>query len=350
MVTIMPKIMMYKIYCCALFIACCTNAQANSFTRLLPKSILLNAYHPEISAFSIAITNSTAKNITFRNLDIDCKCIYLISSSLNNNKIINPKNVLLKNNDVLSFNFNFLSEYYSKSKIIPLFFYFNNLFPAVQVVKLNAVIHSDVIANPEALAAVVPRGFSGKIGEFALTLTDKNTKISKITSSADFINTKFNSNNFTISVFLNKKLVKNTNAWLNVKLTGAKQKLLKLHIREIKFIPDIQAIPSVMNFGIIQTNGLLVGKEVVLKSRTKTPWKIVGSQIVGRNKNAVKIKILPQTNSCVNTVWAVLNGNVKSGLLDTKIIINTDNPFSNKIVIPVKGQVISINKNIKDKK
>jgi len=345
----MVKNMKYsKLSILALALFLTFDSSAATFTRLLPKNLALNVQHPNTAAFSITITNDSDKSFTFRNFDLDCKCIKFINAKLNK-KPVKPKNLSVKPNDILTLDFKFFSKYYTKPKTLPLFFYFNNVIPAVQVVKIIANVKSEIIAQPEALSTVVPFGFVGKIGEFSLK-NNKNINILSVSSESDFIKATINSNIFNINVSLVKPIINNTSAWLNVKLDDKNQKNLNLHIREIKFIPDIKKSPAIMNFGIIQTNGLIVGKEIVLTSRTKTPWKVIGTQITGRNKNAIKCKILPQTNSTVNVVWAILDGKIKPGLLKSEIIINTDHPFTKKIIIPVKGQVIASNKNKKVKK
>jgi len=348
----------------------------NNLVKILPKNIAVEVTHPETKDFSLAVTNSTAKTIVFRNCNFDCKCLEIISYSKNNAKC-DAVNVNLEPKDILKVKFKINSKFYTNKKVLPVYFFFNNLLPAVQIVKVIADIKSDVIPKPENMAAIVPQGFKGKIGSFALKLQNNNVKIGDIKANTDFINAKYNPENKTIDVFLNKPADINTDAWLNVSLSQishtdyksqttdhgprasnlrkkqkrSSQRKLLLHIREIKTIPDLYITPASIDFGIISKPGEITGKEIVIKSRTDTPWKILGSQIKGKNKNAVKRKILPQTNSAVNVLWTILDGKISPGLINTEIIINTDHPYSKQIVIPVNGQVLSPkneSKNIKN--
>jgi len=275
----------------------------NNFTRLLPRNISVQVQHPDTKDFSLAVTNSTDKEIVFRNCNFDCKCLEIISYSKNNEKC-DAVNVKLSPKDILNVKFKIDSKFYTKPKTLPVYFYFNKIVPAVQIVKIIAGFNSDVIPKPENLACIIPQGFNGKIGSFALNTKNKNLKIDSIKSNVDSINAKYNPKNNAIDVFLEKPLSVNTDAWLNVSLSqiapskvsdpanaGAgdegrgmlskcEQKNLLLHIREIKIIPDIYAEPTTMDFGVISKPGEIIGKEVVLKSRTDTPWKIIGSQII----------------------------------------------------------------------
>ena len=342
----------------------------NNFTRLLSRNISIQLQHPESMNFSLAVTNSTDKEILFRSCNFDCDCLEFISFSKNNKKC-EAANVKLAPNDVLKIKFKMDSKFYTKSKVLPVYFYFNNLVPAVQIVKVKADIKSDVVPEPENMACIIPEGFKGKIGSFALKMKNENIKINSINSNADFINAEYNPKNNSIDVYVEKPIIVNTDAWLNVQVSRTskceqnsevsrtskreqnsevsrtskrEQKKLLLHIREIKIIPDIYAVPTTIDFGIISETGEITGKEIVLKSRTDTPWKIIGSQIKGKNKNALKRKILPQTNATVNVLWAILDGKIMPGLIDTEIIINTDHPYSKQITVPVKGQVLSLEK------
>ena len=334
-----------------------------NFTRLLPRNVSVQVQHPDSLDFSLQITNSIGKDILFRNCNFDCECLEIISYSKNNEKC-GASNIKLAANDVLNIKFRIDSKYYTKPKTLPVYFYFNNLVPAVQIVKIKADFKSNVIPKPESLACIIPQGLKGKIGSFALKPKNKNIKINSVKSNADFIKAKYNPENMTIDVYVEKPVIVNTDVWLNVTLSGTsqasraslvsrtskcEQKVLKLHIREIKIIPDIYAVPATMDFGIISEPGEIIGKEVVLESRTDTPWKIIGSQIKGRNANAVKRKVLPQTNATINVLWAILDGKVQPGLIDTEIIINTDHPYSKQITVPVKGQVLSLKKNNSEK-
>ena len=56
----------------------------NNFTRLLPRNISVQVQHPDTKDFSLAVTNSTDKEIVFRNCNFDCKCLKIISYSKNN--------------------------------------------------------------------------------------------------------------------------------------------------------------------------------------------------------------------------------------------------------------------------
>ena len=334
----------------ALLVGLAANSYAqNKLIRLLPRNISVDVTHPETKDFSIALTNSTDKTIVFRNCNFDCKCLEIVSYSKNNKKC-DAINVSLATNDILNLNFKINSKFYTNSKNLPVYFYFNNIVPAVQIVKVIADIKSDVVPKPANLAAIVPQGFKGKIGSFVLKLKNQNIKINSVKPNADFINTKYNPENKTINVFLDKPINQNTDIWLNVSLSGASQKLLKLHIREIKIIPDLYVTPATIDFGVISKPGEIIGKEIVIKSRTDTPWKILGSQIKGKNKNAVKRKILTQTNSSVNVLWAILDGKISPGLINTEIVINTDHPYSKQIVVPVNGQVLSLKNESKDNK
>ena len=331
----------------------------NNFTRLLSRNVSVQLQHPDTKDFSLAVTNSTEKEIIFRSCSFDCECLKIISYAKNNKKC-DAVNVKLAPNDILNIKFKMDSKFYTKPKVLPVYFYFNNLVPAVQIVKVKADIKSDVVPKPENMACIIPKGFKGKIGSFALDLKNKNIKINSIKSNADFINAKYNPENNAIDVYLEKPIIVNTDAWLNVSVSRnppskgvpegrgmsskCEQKNLLLHIREIKIIPDLYADPPSMDFGIISATGEITGKEVVFKSRTDTPWKIIGSQIKGKNANAVKRKILPQTNATVNVLWAILDGKILPGLIDTEIIINTDHPYSKQITIPVNGQVLALNK------
>ena len=335
----------------------------NNFTRILPRSFKIQLQHPETKDFSLAVTNTTDKEIVFRNCSFDCDCINIISY-LKNNKKCDAINVKLAPKDVLNIKFKIDSKFYTKSKTLPVYFYFNNLVPAVQIVKIAADIISDVVTEPESLACIIPQGFKGKIGSFALNSNNKNIKIDSVKANVDSINAKYNPENNAIDIYIDKPLAVNTDAWLNVKLIppsktseqalagGDKERLsqskLLLHIREIKIIPDIYAEPATIDFGVISKPGEIVGKEIMLKSRTDTPWKIIGTQIKGKNKNAVKRKILTQSNSTVNVIWAILDGKILPGLLDTEIIINTDHPYTKQIIIPVNGQVLAMKKNSKE--
>ena len=341
----------------------------NNFTRLLSRNVSIQLQHPDSIDFSLAVTNSTEKEIIFRSCSFDCKCLEFISYSKNNKKC-EATNVKLAPNDVLNIKFKMESKFYTKSKVLPVYFYFNKLVPAVQIVKVKADIKSDVVTEPENMACIIPEGFKGKIGSFALKMKNKNIKIDSINSNTDFINAEYNPENNAIDLYVEKPIIVNTDAWLNVSVSQIshtdhkprttdlgprasnlrkKQKIssqgkLLLHIREIKIIPDIYAVPTTIDFGVISKPGEIVGKEIVLKSRTDTPWKIIGSQIKGKNKNALKRKILPQTNTTVNVLWAILDGEIIPGLIDTEIIINTDHPYSKQITVPVKGQVLSLEK------
>ncbi|MCK5852356.1 hypothetical protein KAH27_04925 [bacterium] len=344
----------------------CNAYAANNFTTLLPRNISVQVQHPDTKDFSLAVTNSTDKEILFRNCNFDCDCLKIISYSKNNVKC-GPLNINLAPNDILNIKFKLDSKFYSKPKVLPVYFYFNNLVPAVQIVKVKADIKSDIVPEPENMACIIPKGFKGKIGSFALKMKNKNIKIDSIKSNLDSINAKYNPENNAIDVFVDKPLTVNTDAWLNVSvsqippskggaegrgmLSNCVQELL-LHIREIKIIPDLYAVPNTIDFGVISKPGEIVGKEIVFKSRTDTPWKIIGSQIKGKNKNAVKRKILPQTNTSVNVLWAILDGKIQPGLIKTEIIINTDHPYSKHITIPVNGQVLALNKksSVKSKK
>ena len=347
----------------------------NTLARILPRKISVKVDHPETKSFSVALTNSTDKTIVFRNCNFDCKCLEIISYSKNNAKC-DAIDVKLMPKDILKVNFKINSKFYTNSKVLPVYFYFNNLVPAVQIVKVIADIKSGVIPKPENMACIVPQGFKGKIGSFALKFENQKIKIGSIKANADFINAKYNPKNKTIDVFLNKPADINTDAWLNVSLSQIShtdyksqttdhgprasnlkkkqkrsfQRKLLLHIREIKTIPDLYITPASIDFGIISKPGEITGKEIVIKSRTGTAWKIIGSQIIGKNKNVVKKKILPQTNDTVNVLWAILDGKIWPGLIETEIIINTDHPYSKKITIPVKGQVLSLKKKSKDNK
>ena len=350
----------------------------NNLTRILPRNISVKVQHPDTKDFSLSVTNSTDKTIVFRNCNFDCKCLEIISY-LKNNAKCDAIDVKLMPKDILKVNFKINSKFYTNSKVLPVYFYFNNLVPAVQIVKVIADIKSGVIPKPENMACIVPQGFKGKIGSFALKFENQKIKIGSIKANADFINAKYNPENKTIDVFLNKPANINTDAWLNVSLSQIShtdyksqatdhgprasnlkkkqkrsfQRKLLLHIREIKTIPDLYITPASIDFGIISKPGEITGKEIVIKSRIDTPWKILGSQIKGKNRNAVKRKILPQTNSAVNVLWAILDGKISPGLINTKIIINTDHPYSKQIVVPVNGQVLSPkkeSKNIKNSK
>jgi len=332
----------------------------NNFTRILPRSFPVQVQHPDTKDFSLAVTNSTDKDIVFRNCSFDCECLEIISYSKNNEKC-DAVNVKLSPKDILNVKFKIDSKFYTKPKVLPVYFYFNNLVPAVQIVKIVADIKSAIVPKPENLACIIPQGFNGKIGSFALNSKNKNLKIDSVKSNVDSIHAKYNPKNNAIDVFLEKPLSVNTDAWLNASVgrtsqcgtanepDKAQQELL-LHIREIKIIPDIYAEPTTMDFGVISKPGEIVGKEVILKSRTDTPWKIVGSQIKGKNSNAVKRKVLPQTNSTVNVLWAILDGKIQPGLIDTEIIINTGHPYSKQIVVPIKGQVLALKKKPKNSK
>jgi len=315
----------------------------NNFTRLLPRNFSVQVQHPDTKDFSLAVTNSTDKEILFRNCNFDCECLEIISYTKNNEKC-GKANIRLAPKDVLNVKFRIDGKFYTKPKSLPVYFYFNNLVPAVQIVKIKADFKSNVIPKPESLACIIPQGLKGKIGSFALKPGNKNIKINSVKLNTDFINSKFNPENNAIDIYIEKPLIVNTDAWLNVSLSGSSQKELKLHIREIKIIPDLYAVPSTMDFGVISEPGEIIGKEVVLKSRTDSPWEIIGSQIKGKNANAVKRKVLPQTNSTINVLWAILDGKVLPGLIDTEIIINTDHPYSKQIIVPVKGQVLSLKK------
>ncbi|GEM_PF-2526257 len=347
--------MNYNIYIfIPLFLLFANITAANkNFHRLLPKTVSLEIQHPDSKVFSIGITNSLNKNILFKNCNFDCECLEIISLSKNEKKC-REKNVNLEPKDVLNIKFKIDSKFYTKPKILPVYFYFNYIVPAVQIVKINADFKSDIISNPESLACIVPQGLKGKIGSFALNFDNKNIKIGAVKSNVDFINPKFIPENNAIDVYVEKPINVNTDAWLQVHIpplkgvpegrgmsSRRKQKNLFLHIREIKIIPDIYAEPSTMDFGVISKPGEIIGKEVVLKSRTDTPWKIIGSQIKGRNANSVKRKALPQTNATVNVLWAILDGKVLPGLIDTEIIINTDHPYIKQIIVPIKGQILA---------
>ena len=337
----------------AIFLGVVSQAIAgNNFTRILPRNISVQVQHPDTKNFSLSVTNSADKEIVFRNCNFDCKCLAIISY-LKNNAKCDAIDVKLMPKDILKVNFKINSKFYTNSKVLPVYFYFNNLVPAVQIVKVIADIKSGVIPKPENMACIVPQGFKGKIGSFALKLKNKNIKIHSVKANADFITTKYNPTNDNINVFLDKPIIQNTDVWLNVSLSGTPQKELQLHIREIKIIPDLYATPTTIDFGIISKPGEITGKEIIIKSRTDTPWKIIGSQIRGKNKNVVKKKILTQTNSTINVLWAILDGKIWPGLIETEIIINTDHPYTKKITIPVNGQVLSLkkeSKNIKNSK
>jgi len=321
----------------------------NTLARILPRKISVKVDHPETKSFSVALTNSTDKTIVFRNCNFDCKCLRIISY-LKNNAKCDAIDVKLMPKDILKVNFKINSKFYTNSKVLPVYFYFNNLVPAVQIVKVIADIKSGVIPKPENMACIVPQGFKGKIGSFALNFKNQKIKIGSIKANADFINAKYNPDNNNIDVYIEKPANINTDVWLDVSLSGTPQKKLQLHIREIKIIPDLYATPTTIDFGIISKPGEITGKEIIIKSRTGTAWKIIGSQIIGKNKNVVKKKILPQTNDTVNVLWAILDGKIWPGLIETEIIINTDHPYSKKITIPVKGQVLSLKKKSKDNK
>jgi len=367
----------------------------NNFTRILPRSFPVQVQHPDTKNFSLTITNSTDKEIVFRNCNFDCDCIEIISYSKNNKKC-DAVNIKLAPEDVLSVKFKLDSKFYTQPKVLPIYFYFNNLVPAVQIVKVVADIKSNIIPKPESLTCIIPQGFKGKIGSFALKIKNKNIKVDSVKSNVDSINAKYNPGNNAIDIYVDKPLIGNTSAWLNVQISrnpplkgvpegrgmlsqcgtstdkvsqiahtdhkprptdhgpritdnrkkqkSSSQRKLLLHIREIKIISDLYAVPATIDFGVISKPGEIVGKEIMLKSRTDTPWKITGSQIKGKNKNAVKRKILPQTNKTVNVLWAILDGKILPGLIDTEIIINTDHPYTKQITIPVNGQVLALNK------
>jgi len=317
----------------------------NKFCRLLPKTVTVGVQHPSSKIFSLGITNSLNKNISFKSCNFDCKCLEIISYKKNNYKVRNSI-IELAPNDVLTINFKIKSKFYTKSKILPLYFHFNNIVPAVQIVKIIADIKSDIISNPESLACIIPQGFKGKIGSFDLKSNFKNLKIKNIKPNVDFIKAKYNLENNAIDIFLESSIEKNTDAWLKITYNSMFGKtnqtsICELHIRDIKIIPDIYLVPTTMDFGIISKPGTIPGKEVILKSRTETPWKIIGSQIKGRNKMAIKRKVLTQTNSTVNVLWAILDGKLIPGLIDSEIIITTDHPYSKQIVVPIKGQIIN---------
>lgn len=341
-----------KTYLLAAFLCAITLAAHISFARmpnvrLLPHTITRDVQHPQNDVFDITFTNTTDAAFVFRKANFDCKCLTIKQYMLNGKKSA-PMNVSLQTGDVFSITLSINGAYYMSPTYVPVYFYFSGIAPAVQIAKIQANVHSDVVASPNTVAAVIPEGFTGCINRISITKPD-TIKITNITCESDALRTQYSPEKATIELYGKEISDWITNTWLTLHLTGSKQHMARLYISEIVTVPDIVAMPVAMYFGVVNSAGKIQGKEVQLRTRTGIPWKILGTHVKGKNANAVKTRILPQSNDTINVVWAILDGTLKPGALDTEIILTTDHPYSRTVTVPVKGQVISQSPHAKKK-
>ena len=321
-------------------------AYGTAATALLPPEIALSVHHPDSLSFSVAITNSETAPLTFRRCSYDCPCLFLTNAALNGARVA-PGTITLQPADVLRLDFFYDGRYYSAPKILPLYFYFQGVVPAAQVLRLRLRIESAVVPFPELPAYVVPQGYIGALDAIKLAFSNTAAKIGAVRVSLPELTARYDEATRAITVAAARPLSQSTNAWIVASLAGVAQKELHIRIKEIKVIPDLYPSPSLLDFGIVAKTGTLVGKEVNILSRTERPWKVTGVRLEGKAAKLAQFKLLPQTNAAVNTVWAILEGKLYVGMLHGTLVVTTDHPFSKEVRIPVRAQIIKPTAGIK---